>query len=157
MMVAVGFIPRTGSLGSIRVAARRLKTWDFVWDHAWISTVAPRRGIVEGATDRALKRPATISHRSAMGDVPPKSTRMIQVSLSRSRRHDGSRGIHPTDGVVRIYSRRGATLENVGCRFRPSMDFKRRAATGDFRGGDRPGVETPGYHQSSLRDGGCAA
>jgi len=48
----------------------RLKMWDFVLDHPWISTVAPRRGIFDGATDRALKRPATINHRSAMGDVP---------------------------------------------------------------------------------------
>ena len=30
MMVAVGFIPRTGLLGNLRVAARRLKTWDAI-------------------------------------------------------------------------------------------------------------------------------
>ena len=71
MMVAVGFIPRTGSLSNIRVAARRLKTWDAV------------------------------------------------------------SSIHV---------------------FQPS-----RCDGGIFEGAARPGVETPGYHQSSLRDGKCAA
>ena len=70
MMVAVGFIPWTESFTGTRVAARRLKPRAAVLDRSCISTVALRRGVHRGPGQRALKRPPTISHRSAMGNAP---------------------------------------------------------------------------------------
>ena len=88
----------------------------------------------------------------AMG-CSPNARVMSHVSSSRMRRHDGSRGIYPTDGVVIKYSRRGATLENVGCRFRPPVDFSRRAATGGFlRGTTDRALKRPATisHRSAM-------
>jgi len=72
MMAAVGFIPRNGVVIKYSRRGATLENVGCHFIHPCISAVALRRGFLRRSPDRALKRPATISHRSAMGNVPRK-------------------------------------------------------------------------------------
>jgi hypothetical protein len=62
---------------------------------------------------------------------------------------DGSRGIHPTDGGIKMEMRRVATLEiGLGTAYSPVAD----ATAAIFRAAD-PWLESHGYHHASAPRG----